>query len=59
MSDFVPGQVVTVISLNRNRTIVAVSGQNALCKSFATKEEDWFPFSELKPADSRPLRPMF
>ena len=59
MDGFKPGQVVTVVSLNRNRTIVAVSGQNALCKSFSTKEEDWFPFSDLRADDHGPIRPHF
>lgn len=59
MSDFQPGQAVTIVSLGRNRTIMAVSGEHALCKSFTSGEEDWFPFSDLRPDRPAPMRPFF
>lgn len=59
MDEFQPGQVVTVVSLNQNRTIVAVSGENALCRSFSTRSEDWFPFSDLRLDRPGPLRAFF
>lgn len=57
MSGFKPGQVVTVLSLGRNRIIVDVVIDKALCRSFSTGREDWFSLSDLKPADNSPIQP--
>lgn len=59
MTAFRVGDVVTVISLGRNRKITAISEGRALCKAFTGPEEDWYPFWDLRPDDSRPLQPIF
>lgn len=56
MAQFKVGQTVTVISQGRDRRIVQIMGDRALCKAFTTGQEDWFPLTGLRPADNRPLR---